>query len=90
MPRRSGGAAMTTTGAAAAARGAGEEVGRAAERGDHALEPLRRRAAVERALQRGARPRDVVRARPAERQQFGAERQRHLDAAARRDARRSG
>ena len=53
-----------------------DEILRAAERGDHALEPLRRRAALERAPQRrGARIHVVREAR--EREQFGAERDRH-------------
>ena len=54
-----------------------DEILRAAERGDHALEPLRRGAGLKRASQcRGARIR-VVR-EPGEREQFGAERDRHL------------
>ena len=62
-------------------RRARDEIRRAAERGDHAFEPLRRGAALERALQSRAAPRQD-RAQARERKQLGGERERHLDAAA--------
>ena len=59
------------------ARASASKVRGAAERRDHALEPFRRRAAVERALQRRARRREVRR-EAARDQRLGGQRQRHL------------
>ena len=77
-PARAAGAAATTGAAGRCARASREKVARAAERRDHALEPLRRRAAVERPLQLRARRRRDRRARPRSDQQLGGERERHL------------
>ncbi len=56
--------------------GLGQEILRPAEARDHALEPLGRRARVERTLQRCGARLDVL-CQPAEREEFGAERECH-------------